>query len=438
MRLRGATTLLLFAVASSAAAQRVEVAGRGDIEWDVRLREMVRSDAYVVFTHDTLIARGDTVPASVLAPGVTVRLEGVITGDLVGIDANLFLRPHGRVRGNVVNVAGGFYPSELAVVEGSVTDEPNAPYDVERRGDVLRIVGTESRSLLQLEGFRGIQPPSYDRVDGVSLAFGGRYLLPRLGLLEPFVGARATYHSQRGNFGGRGEVGVRRRGTELAFGAERHTVTNEEWIRGDVLNSLSFLWKGKDHRNYHETDCFYAELRRSLERGTRTTTATLALQAEDARPLVASDPWTVLEPDSIRFNPPISAGRISSAVLRLASEWELESSAAELMLELEGATETLGGDFGFGRFLFIAEYAMRALANHTLEVEGYFQGPLPGTDSLPRQRWSFVGGSGTLYTYELGRFPGDRVAFVETEYSIPLPELLDAPFIGRPNFDVLH
>jgi hypothetical protein len=420
------------------AAAQVEVAGRGSIEWDVRLREMVRSGRYTVLTHDTLIARADTVRGPVLAPGITVRVEGVIDGDLVGVDANLFLRPHGRVTGDVINVAGGFYPSELATVAGNVINEPAAPYDVERRGGILRIVGTESRSLLQLEGFRGVQVPRYDRVDGVTLRLGGRYLLPRLGLVEPFVGARGSYHSQRGAFGGMGEVGLRRRGTEVAVGAERETLTNERWIRGDILNSLSFLWQGKDYRNYYESDRYYVELRRVLEDAQRTTSAVLALQAQDARSLDAHGPWTVFEPDSVRPNPRISEGRIASAVLRLDSEWELATSAAQLQLELEGGFEALGGDFGFGRFLVIAEYAMRALADHTLEIQGYFQGPLPGTDSLPRQRWTFVGGSGTLYTFETAQFPGDRVAFVESDYSIPLPERLRVPLLGRPNIELLH
>src|SRR5690606_7986192 len=71
-------------------------------------------------------------------------------------------------------------------------------------------------------------------------------------------------------------------------------------------------------------------------------------------------------------------------------------------------------------------------------IEPHFQGPLPGTASLPLQRWSFVGGSGTLLTYDVAEFRGDRVAFVETEYSIPLPRRLTVRPFGRPSFDLLH
>jgi hypothetical protein len=81
---------------------------------------------------------------------------------------------------------------------------------------------------------------------------------------------------------------------------------------------------------------------------------------------------------------------------------------------------------------------MAALANHTLTISPHAQGPLPGTDSLPLQRWSFVGGSGTLYTFDVAQFRGDRVAFVETEYSIPLPARLRIRLLGRPYVELLH
>jgi hemolysin activation/secretion protein len=81
--------------------------------------------------------------------------------------------------------------------------------------------------------------------------------------------------------------------------------------------------------------------------------------------------------------------------------------------------------------------ALQALANHTLEIEGYFQGPL-GTDSLPRQRWSMVGGSGTLYTFGVGQFFGDRVVYLENKYSIPFARRFRLPVLGQPKVQFLY
>lgn len=437
LRLTGALFFAAFA-AAPLHAQTVQVVGRGDVEWDARLRDMVASGRFTLLPHDTLIANGDTLRGSYIAAGITVRLAGVVDGDLVGVDSNLFLRPGGHVTGDVVNIAGGYYPSEQATVAGAVTDEPNAPYDVERSGADFRIVGTQSRSLFEPDGFRGLREPGYDRVNGLTVSVGGRLLLPRIGISEPFVGAFVGYQTERSEFMGGGEVGIRRRNTEVAVGAERLTLTNEQWIRGDLLNAWSSFWNGKDYRNYYDADRFYGEIRRALEDGPRMSTARLRVQVEDARSLAAGDPWTVLDPDSVRSNPAIDDGRITSARLIFDTEWRQANSELDGELEFEVADEILDGDFSFASFALTGDFAMRAFANHTLEIEGYFQGPLPGTDSLPRQRWSFVGGSSTLYTFEFNDFPGDRIAFVESEYFIPMPDRLRLPLFGVPTFSVFH
>jgi hypothetical protein len=440
LRLRALGALLLAAVAHAAPvnAQRVEVVGRGDVTWDARLRELIRDDALTVLPNDTVIAPGQTIRGPVLAAGITIRISGTIEGDLIGVDANVFLRPGGRITGDVINVAGGYYPSEQASVGGTVTSDPNAPYDVERDGDLFRIVGTESRSLLELDGVFGFHPPGYDRVDGLNVAWGARYLLPRIGIVEPFVAGRIGYALERKELQGGGEIGLRRRGTEVAFGAERWTLTNEEWIRNDLLNAWSTFSTGKDYRNYYEADRYYGEIRRILERGSLAATARLRFQVEDARSLAAGDPYSLFEPDSIRSNPAIDDGRITSAILGFQTDWLRADSELESDVRFEFAQDFLDGDFSFGGFFIDADYAMRAFANHTLEIETHLQGPLPGSSSLPRQRWSFVGGSSTLYTFEFNDFPGDRIAYVESEYFIPFSNRLRLPVVGVPMLGVFH
>jgi hypothetical protein len=134
----------------------------------------------------------------------------------------------------------------------------------------------------------------------------------------------------------------------------------------------------------------------------------------------------------------VTESRIASAVIGATSLWTTRSNAIEITAAAELAGDVLDGDHSFGRYEVDAEWAMAALANHTLTIAPHVQGPLPGTESLPFQRWSFVGGSGTLYTFDIAEFRGDRVAFVETEYSIPLPRQLRIRFLGRPHVELLH
>lgn len=428
----------LLSSAAAVDAQAVSVRGRGDAENDRFLRRLVESGDYELVAHDTLLARNDTIHATALVLGGTMRLEGVITGDLVLVDANVFVRPTARIMGDVRSIAAGLYYSELAAVIGTVHSEPNAPYRVEQREDgSLVILGTTAESAVVLYGLRGAQIPTYDRVDGLTLSLAGGFLIPRIGDVEPIVRGRVDYRTERSEFTGGAEVAAARRRTEVAVGAERTTVTNERWIRSDLNNSISSLLQGKDRRDYYAADRGYLELRRLLESGPRVSRAYIRAQVEDADPLAAGDPWS-LTGEFRADNIPVTESRITSAIVGGSTVWTLPQHVIEIDALSEFAGDVLAGDHSFGRYAVDASWAMAALANHTLRIQPHVQGPLPGTRSLPLQRWSFVGGSGTLHTFAIAEFRGDRVAFVETEYSIPLPRRLRIRLLGRPNLDLLH
>jgi hypothetical protein len=420
-------------------AQAVQVRGRGDVDNDAFLREFVRRGTFTLVTRDTVIGREQAVSGDLLVVGATMRLDGSVSGDIVVVDGNVFLRPTARVGGRVHNVGGGLYPSELAQVEGGLRSEPNAPYlaSVADDGSVV-ITGTVQTSPLVLAGFSGLLVPMYDRVNGLTLAGGASLMLPRLGSVQPVATVRADYYSQRGDFGGLGELALERRGTAVAAGVERSWITNERWIKSDVSNSVSAIFQGKDRRDYYAADRAFVEVRRLLEEGARTTTAFVRGQVEDATSLRAGSPWSLLGNLEKRANLPVDDGRISSIIGGADMEWEDPSFVVEATGRVELATDALDGDYAFNRFLGRVEWAMPALSNHTLEIDAQVQGPLPGTESLPRQRWSFVGGSGTLYTFEDAQFRGDRVVMVETTYSVPLPARLRLPLLGLPSFDLMH
>src|SRR5512140_1135253 len=115
------TALLLLLIAGlplplSAQSPRVVLRGRGDPTFDARLRGLVREPGRTWWTRDTLIARSDTVRAPVLVVGATVRVEGTLMGDVVAVGSDFFIRPSAQVLGHVLNVAGGWYASDLATI----------------------------------------------------------------------------------------------------------------------------------------------------------------------------------------------------------------------------------------------------------------------------------------------------------------------------------
>jgi hypothetical protein len=446
-RILGFFITAVIVLAGSASAQTVRVTGRGDTQNDVFLRSFVERGGYLLITRDTAISARDTIRSSVLVLESTVRLDGVVTGDVVVVDGNLFLRPTARVLGNVRNVAGGYYPSDLAVVSGETRNEPNALYHVTVKDDSLYTIGGLARqSGLFLTGMKGLTPPTYDRVDGVKVTLGAGWALPAMGLIEPIISGHVDYRSQRGEITGGGELAFARNRTTLAGGWERTTLTNEQWNRDDITNSISSLIQGKDRRDYYEADIAYVEVRRLLENGARVSNAWIRGQTEDASSLVAGSPWSLRGDLGTRPNMLINEGEIRSIIGGFGTEWTALTHKLELDLLVEYGENNLDdcGVFecsrpeSFTRYAGTVEWAMPALSNHTLEIEVHAQGPLPGTEALPLQRWSFVGGSGTLYTFPDASFRGDRVVMVETGYKIPLPSRFKMRFLGTPTFELLH
>ena len=425
-------------VARPTTAQRIVVSGRGPLETDTILQRIARTSPLSVITADTVIPPTDTIQGPVLIAGTTIKLEGVLRGDVVIVDANVFLRPHSRITGRVINVGGGLFRADQATIDGPVTDYRDASYRAALDGGVLRIRGSQAGSLLDTHGVAGIRLPTYDRVNSLTLNLGATVLLPRLGRLEPELVARASWATARQRPGGLLETGIRSGTTRVALGVERAAVTNESWIRSDAVNSASFLVAGQDRRNYHEIDRTWVSLTRAWGPAESTVRATLGVQGERSRSLAARDPWTLRSPDSTRSNPPIDTGRVTSAWASVVAQWERPGLIARADAVLEAAARVAGGAREFGRFDLGGSAAMRALADHTLQVEWRFRGPLPETDSLPRQRWSGVGGRGTLYHLEALELRGDRLVYVETEYSIPLPPAATVGVLGRPVIELIH
>lgn len=430
-------TALLVAAGAGAQQLPVETVGASDVALDRRLTRLLRADP-VILTRDTLLARGDTLRGSVLVLDATLIVEGVITGDLVVVDAGAFVRPTAVVRGDLVNMGGGLYRSELASVGGTIIDLPTASYRVVREPDRILIVAADTPSPLKLDGLWGLQPPTYDRVNGLTAVWGARYRLPRLGDVTPSVHGQVGWMTQRGEPTYGLSARVRYRATTLEGGYEKGWDTTEEWIRGDLLNSVNYAWSGRDVRDYHQAERRWVGVKRELGDVQKSFYGVLGVRGQvvDAGSLRGGDPWH-LWGEEARPNPGIDDGRATSVIASFDLEWRGRQTDFDGGVEYEAARDWLDGDFTFDRVAAWGDWAMHALADHTLEIEFFVQQPL-GSVVMPRQRWSFVGGTGTLQTLEFAEYRGDRVIYVESKYIIPLPERVAVPYLGAPDLELIH
>lgn len=436
----GLLVVLVLACPALAAAQRVQLEGAADVAVDRRLSRLLASGQYLLVTSDTVVPSDDTIPESVLVLDATLILEGTVEGDLVVVGGGVFVRPHGRVSGDLVNVGGGAYHHPQARIGGHIVSLPDAPYHVVRTDGVLRIVARAHRSLLSLDGKAlGLHVPTYDRVDGLTAAWGASLALPLLGPLQPRLHGWIGYRTQRGEPAGGADLGLRAGPYELRGGVERASYTNDGWIRLGGLNSLGYLWNGNDYRNYYAADRVFATLTRELGDVEKRFHAALRIgaQLEDATSVQGDDPWHVVG-STPRPNPPVDDGRIASALASLEGDWTGSRMKLGVGGQLEFARLREGGQFRFDRYDIWGGLAMQAIAHNTLELRWRFMGPLPGTDSLPRQRWGILGGAGTLPVFDVATFRGDRLAFVRTRYLVPLPHWLTLPVLRVPSLELIH
>ena len=300
--------VVLAASATTVEAQQISRTGRGNPRLDARIDEVIRSGRYRLLSNDTTIAATDTVQGPVLVAGTRMIVEGTIIGDLVAIDANVYLRPQARITGKVLSIAGGLYRSEQVELQGGSEDHPLAPYHVDREDGRVIIVGNVERDVIDPDGLFGFTIPTANRVDGITPRWGATLNLPALGRIQPSVYGWVAYATQRDSLDkllGGGEFRLRRSLNSLTLGAERRTITNDWWIRSDLRNTLSFLWNGKNYRNYYDAKRLYAEFARDLSRDKHIARAFLLGLREDASSLFVDDPFVLFNPDSLRINPPI-------------------------------------------------------------------------------------------------------------------------------------
>lgn len=441
MALRLSVLLLVLALgAGPVGAQSLEVRGGAGGAGAAMLRRIVERDSFRIIDRDTVLPASTRIEADLVVVEADVRLEGVVEGSVAVLGGELFLRPGSRVGGGVVVAGGEVYPSGLATVGeihrlplnvGVEVGEGNGGYTVD-------LVPPPPPSPLAPDGIAGVGFPTYDRVNGVTVRVGGRL---RLGSDPDGAHLRGTalYHSARGEVGGIGAFEVPLgRGLWAVAEAARTPVTNEQWIRGDLPNSLAALFARSDARNYHQSDeLSFSLLRRPSQptiQGETFVGPRLTLRASRDRSLSSSGPWSLFG-DEWRPNPPIAEGTLVSLTGGAAGAWRGATSRFDGDVAVEWAPSGWG-DFAFTQLVAAGRWEMMGLWGHSIQVYGRTLLPL-GESGAPPQRWSFVGGTNTLPTLEFGALRGDHLVFVKSIYSAPVSRV-QLPVLGVPSLQVVH
>jgi hypothetical protein len=402
-----------------------------------------------------LIARTSDNPRSVVVLGRDVIIEGHVAGDVIVVAGDLYMHPGGVIDGRALSFGGGVYESSLATITGGARAFRDFTYDITpfEGGYSLRY-----RPLVQpratgwsLPGVFGVASPEYDRSEGLAIGFAPKYAMPSMPIV---LAPKATYRSQLGevdpSLGIEYDVSRRLR---LTARAERATMSNDRWIRADLLNSADFLWNGNDVRNYYRATYGEARISQLWETLHGEVTPYIGARVEHAtsvRPGVdaTGGPWTFLgradedRDDRLRANPPIDQGNSYSGLL--GGDWRWSNSGFVVRLRLDGeigrfdptVASTCDGDLCFD--LAPATFAQATLHGHLefptfaqqlLALDGHFVAT--PTNATPRQRYAYFGGPGTLPMLDLLSEGGDELFYVDSRYVIPV-HWFNLPFFGIP------
>jgi hypothetical protein len=293
----------------------------------------------------------------------------------------------------------------------------------------------------------GLRVPTYDRVNGLTLPWGPQLIL---GDERVQVDALVSYRSNLGAWDPSVEA-VLRPGdnNEIALFAGRGTFSNDKWIRSDLLNSLASIGVGSDARNYFRADRATARFTRTLTSRTVTLTPFIGgdLERDWSTGSLApqKSPWAFFgRKGNLRMrrpNPPVVNGHIGSILggsgIRLVSG----GVDARLDAQVEHAVHTslvtpcpapllclsiLGG---FTQYTFDSKVQFPTFGTQTFAFSGH--AVLTGSGGAPPQRFAYLGGSGTLATVNLLALGGDRLLYVQGDYTIPIDKI-QVRYLGSP------
>ncbi len=432
--------LLVLALGPLAAEAQVRLErGEGERALDP-VRALLERDDYIVLARDTTFGPDVRIESDVVVLDASVRLEGVMAGDvaILGPQGALFVRPGARI-GETVYAVGG-----IAVVSGladpvDLREIYVGASEVERLPDgsyLVRIETAPPPPFISLPGLFGLWLPTYDRVDGLSVPVLAT-LNPLRRIEGPEVEGRLTFRTARGALDG-GLVASQRVGAfDIEATVERTTETEERWGRADLSNTGTALFFGSDPREYYRTDraAVRAGLREGIALGREELRLTPFLEARHSRDrsLPTASPWSLFGTLD-RPNAPIDDGTITSFVPGLELNWLGGASRFRGVGTVEHA---VGGSAtpGFTLGIVDGRWSMDALFDHILSIRIHARRPL-GDAAAPRQRWTQLGGSATLPTLAVGEMRGDRVSFVQSVYRVPLG--VTVPIAGSPELRLLH
>jgi outer membrane translocation and assembly module TamA len=282
-----------------------------------------------------------------------------------------------------------------------------------------------------LHGIRGFELGHVNRVDGYTPSLGLTLISVRpnaLPTIDLSVGIR-TNRIDRPRF----RIALEQTFTaldRLRASAEYYhdTHTPDAWKVGARENDVWLFVFRRDLRHYYEADGARLSVSTS---DLRPLGASLSLLTERNRSLEQDAFFTLTTvfgaDEDFRLNPPVRDAHVSSVsfearYLTAATQSpSLRVPGWNMAAAIERAGTLLDGDLTFTQGTLHVRRYTQLSERHWLAGRLYLSGPVAGTESLPEQRFTHLGGPGSLPGFDTLILAGDRGVLGSAEYSFQLP-----------------
>ena len=394
--------------------------------------------------------RGEVQQSTLIVLGRTTYIGGKVEGDVIVVNADLFVRAGAEITGRAIAIGAGAYPSTLAYVGGGIQSHRDDGFSVTTSADGYSLAYQSLRegasAPLLFPGVYGLRIPTYDRVNGLSLPFG-----PALSFWQGRgeINAIATYRSDLGEVDPSltADLQLARR-TRVELTAERTSRTNDAWIWTNLVNSFSGLVFGEDTRNWYRADRAVGTLHRGWEFTRTIFEPFVGFQYEKSwavGPTAGTDdgPWSIIGRDDtlgmLRPNPTVPRATIGSALTGAAIRFEARDLrvVARTQLELgvwKGTLDDIILNDPFRQLVTDLDVRFPTFGEQQYGIEVRW---VTSGDFVPSQRFHYLGGPGTMPFLEMLEQGGGELLLVDQRYSIPLPQYTFG-FMGSPTLQLRH
>jgi hypothetical protein len=430
------------ALSSAAAAQdslRIRAPGptipEQIVEQTLAHRHIVRHEEF-----NTRLFRDSVFDTTVVVLNSDATVASTVHGDVVVINGDLFLQPGAKIDGRAIAIGGGVYDSQQATVGGEKLSYRDVHFDTARTASGVELVyrppppPQDTIPTFALPGLYGFRLPLYDRVDGLAVPWGPRITLGDTRLV---VDPTLTYRSNLGAYDIAATVrAVIADGWSATAFAGRTTLTNDRWIQSDLANTISTLGVGSDYRNYWRSTRFEGKVAHEWLFPEGDLQLSAGGRTEDDWSVRGGGPWSLFNRNDTlhmkRPNPGVERGNLSSALFGARGSWQHEHVAFDAGADVEVVLDAPSDEhftqttiFARAAFpTFVTKLGTQSFVFHTHMV-------LTAGDTAPPQRFAYLGGGGTLPTFELLTRGGDQLVFLEGLYNFPI-QTLHVPFLGTP------